>query len=110
MLAPVQAAVIPIADRHAEYANAVADALREAGLRPRFEVLRAPSRGIGTAVVLVAECDEVVAGFGALGRRGKPAEQVAEEACRECDPRGASFVNINSPREPKASSRGGVEP
>jgi RNA 3'-terminal phosphate cyclase (ATP) len=57
--------------------------LREAGLRPRFEVLRAPSRGIGTAVVLVAECDEVVAGFGALGRRGKPAEQVAEEACGE---------------------------
>jgi len=32
-LAPVQAVVIPIADRHIEYANTVADALREAGLR-----------------------------------------------------------------------------
>jgi threonyl-tRNA synthetase len=32
-LAPVQATVIPIADRHIEYANAVADALRQAGLR-----------------------------------------------------------------------------
>ncbi len=32
-LAPVQAVVIPIADRHIEYANTVADALRAAGLR-----------------------------------------------------------------------------
>jgi threonyl-tRNA synthetase len=32
-LAPVQATVIPIADRHAEYADRVATQLREAGLR-----------------------------------------------------------------------------
>jgi threonyl-tRNA synthetase len=32
-LAPVQAVVIPIADRHLEYANEVRDALREAGIR-----------------------------------------------------------------------------
>ncbi len=32
-LAPVQAVVIPIADRHIEYANTVADALRRAELR-----------------------------------------------------------------------------
>jgi threonyl-tRNA synthetase len=32
-LAPVQAAVIPIADRHAEFGHKVADKLREAGLR-----------------------------------------------------------------------------
>ena len=32
-LAPVQAVVIPIADRHIEYATTVADALRGAGLR-----------------------------------------------------------------------------
>ncbi len=32
-LAPVQAVVIPIADRHIEYANTVANALRWAGLR-----------------------------------------------------------------------------
>jgi threonyl-tRNA synthetase len=32
-LAPVQAVLIPIADRHIEYANTVADALRGAGLR-----------------------------------------------------------------------------
>jgi threonyl-tRNA synthetase len=32
-LAPVQAAVLPIADRHVEYARGVAERLREAGLR-----------------------------------------------------------------------------
>src|SRR5207302_503116 len=32
-LAPVQAVVIPIADRHLEYAERVADQLRQAGLR-----------------------------------------------------------------------------
>ena len=32
-LAPVQAVVIPIADRHVEYAQAVADKLRSDGLR-----------------------------------------------------------------------------
>lgn len=32
-LAPVQAEIIPIADRHYEYANQVADSLRQAGLR-----------------------------------------------------------------------------
>ncbi len=37
-LAPVQAVVIPIADRHVEYANTVADALRGAGLRVEVDV------------------------------------------------------------------------
>jgi threonyl-tRNA synthetase len=32
-LAPVQAMLIPIADRHLEYANQLAEALRQAGLR-----------------------------------------------------------------------------
>jgi threonyl-tRNA synthetase len=32
-LAPVQAVLIPIADRHAEYATAVAEQLRDAGFR-----------------------------------------------------------------------------
>jgi threonyl-tRNA synthetase len=32
-LAPVQAMVVPIADRHVEYANSVASKLRQAGLR-----------------------------------------------------------------------------
>ncbi len=57
--------------------------LREAGFSPQIEVQRAPSSGTGAALVLVAECAAVVAGFSALGERGKPAEQVAEEACED---------------------------
>jgi threonyl-tRNA synthetase len=36
-LAPVQAAVLPVADRHAAYAREVADALRAAGLRSEVD-------------------------------------------------------------------------
>jgi threonyl-tRNA synthetase len=36
-LAPVQALVLPIADRHSEYAVQVAEELRDAGLRPRVD-------------------------------------------------------------------------
>ncbi len=36
-LSPVQAAVIPIADRHAEYAHQVADQLRQAGIRVQVD-------------------------------------------------------------------------
>jgi len=36
-LAPVQARIVPIADRHHGYAAAVADALRAAGLRPEVD-------------------------------------------------------------------------
>jgi len=57
--------------------------LRQAGLHPHLEILRAPSSGIGSAVLIVAECENVYAGFSALGERGKPAEQVAEEACAD---------------------------
>lgn len=59
------------------------EVLRGAGFSPHIEVVEAPSRGIGTVVVLVAECERVVAGFSALGERGKPAERVAEEACHD---------------------------
>jgi threonyl-tRNA synthetase len=36
-LAPIQAEIIPIADRHIEYANRVADRMRAAGLRPEID-------------------------------------------------------------------------
>jgi threonyl-tRNA synthetase len=36
-LAPVQAALIPIADRHIEYAQRVADRIQAAGLRPDID-------------------------------------------------------------------------
>lgn len=57
--------------------------LRERGFDSQIEIVDAPSPGQGTVVFLVAEYEHVVAGFSSPGRRGKPAEKVAEEACRE---------------------------
>jgi RNA 3'-terminal phosphate cyclase (ATP) len=57
--------------------------LRKRGFAPQIEIVDAPSPGKGTVVFLVAEYEHAVAGFSSLGRRGKPAEKVAEEACRE---------------------------
>jgi len=64
-------------------AGTVLQILRSAGLNPRVDEIDAPSKGQGTAVFLWTECDNAPAGFAALGERGKPAEQVAEEAARE---------------------------
>ena len=50
---------------------------------PQIEIIDAPSPGKGTAVFLLAEFEGVRAGFTAYGALGKPAEEVAEEACRE---------------------------
>ena len=57
--------------------------LRQRGFTPHIEVVNAPSVGPGTCLFLLAQFENVVAGFISLGERGKRAEQVAEEACRE---------------------------
>ncbi len=57
--------------------------LQKRGFAPQIEIVDAPSPGKGTAVFLAAEYEHAVAGFSSLGKRGKPAEKVAEEACRE---------------------------
>jgi len=57
--------------------------LRKCGFNPQIEIVDAPSPGQGTVVFLVAQYEHAVAGFSSPGRRGKPAEKVAEEACRE---------------------------
>jgi RNA 3'-terminal phosphate cyclase (ATP) len=54
--------------------------LRSNGVNARLEVVDAPAKGQGTVVFLWAEFEDTVAGFTSLGERGKPAEQVAEEA------------------------------
>jgi RNA 3'-terminal phosphate cyclase (ATP) len=59
------------------------ETLRKRGFDPQIEIVDALSPGTGTVVFLVAEYENAVAGFSALGERGKPAEKVAEEACRE---------------------------
>jgi RNA 3'-terminal phosphate cyclase (ATP) len=62
--------------------GAALQVLRSSGINPRLDVLDAPSKGTGSIVFLWAEFENVVAGFTALGERGKPAERVAEEASR----------------------------
>jgi threonyl-tRNA synthetase len=46
-LAPLQAIVLPVADRHNEYAAGVAERLREAGIRPRVD---ARSESVGRKI------------------------------------------------------------
>ena len=57
--------------------------LSERGLDADIELVNAPSPGKGTLVFLLAEFENVRAGFSALGAIGKRAEEVAVEACRD---------------------------
>jgi len=57
--------------------------LRRQGFDAEITTIRAPSPGKGTCVFLVAEFENSIAGFTALGERGKRAEKVAEEAVSE---------------------------
>jgi RNA 3'-terminal phosphate cyclase (ATP) len=57
--------------------------LRARGFDPEIEIVDAPAKGQGTMLLLVAEFEHVWAGFTSLGKRGKPAETVAEEAVVE---------------------------
>lgn len=63
--------------------RAALQALRSNGVNGRIEVMDAPSKGTGTAVFLWAESENAVAGFSSPGKRGKPAERVAEEAVHD---------------------------
>ena len=63
--------------------NQTIKVLKDKGFSPEIKVSQAPSIGQGTSFFLKAEFENSVAGFGALGERGKRAEKVAEEACLE---------------------------
>ncbi len=95
-LAPVQAVVIPIADRHVEYARKVAEALREAGLRAdvdeRGERMQAKIRDAQlqkVAYMLVVGDREAEAGAVAVRLRGgedlgaRPLAEVIERMRQE---------------------------
>lgn len=60
-----------------------AEVLADAGLRPEFDLIEAPSIGPGSFIMIRFEFENSTAGFTALGERGKPAERVAEEAAAE---------------------------
>jgi RNA 3'-terminal phosphate cyclase (ATP) len=67
-----------IAERQRNQAMKV---LKEQGFSPEIELVQGPSIGQGTFFFFKAEFENSLAGFGALGERGKRAERVAEEAC-----------------------------
>lgn len=57
--------------------------LAEAGQTCESRFLAAPSPGQGNLLFLKGEYEEGLAGFSALGQKGKPAEAVAAELCRD---------------------------
>ena len=62
--------------------NRAANVLREAGLPVEIVPSRVRGRGPGAGLFLTATYAHAVAGFSGLGARGKPAPEVADEACR----------------------------
>lgn len=99
-LAPMQATVLPIADRHAEYALQVAEHLRDLGLRADADV-RAESVGrrirdnekLRTPVLLVVGDAEVASGSVSVRRRG-----IAEQATMSLEEIGADLLAESSER------------
>lgn len=55
--------------------------LSKENLNCEIEIKEVDSTGAGNYVFLLAEFENCLAGFSALGERGKPAEKVAQEAC-----------------------------
>ncbi len=58
--------------------------LESEGVKASFDSVDMPSPGKGSFVFIQAEFEKSWAGFTALGARGKRAEEVAEEASKEC--------------------------
>ncbi|MEI2583562.1 RNA 3'-terminal phosphate cyclase [Scytonema sp. PRP1] len=64
-------------------ASRAENVLREAQLKPSVQPLRAKGVAPGAGLFLTAEYENSLAGFGALGRIGLPADKVADMACEE---------------------------
>ncbi len=74
---------LSIAERQRDAALAKARSLiREPGVRADIRTVSVPGPGQGTFIFLAAGSEGGLAGFGALGARGKRAESVGEEAAR----------------------------
>ncbi len=65
-------------------ASRAANILKAGGLRPdKLEAAHVEATGPGVGIFIFAEYEHIAAGFCAYGRKGLPAEKVAEEACDE---------------------------
>ncbi len=54
--------------------------LAEGGVRAEITPVRERAAGPGAGLFLIAEYEHILAGFSSIGEKGKPSEQVAEEA------------------------------
>ncbi len=71
------------ADIAQRIANRARNVLAEAGLRVDITARRERGVAPGAGLFLLVEYEYAVAGFSALGAKGKPSEQVADEVCRD---------------------------
>ena len=62
---------------------------------PQIELLNGPSPGTGTVVFIRGRFENVAAGFTSLGKKGKPAEKVADNACSDFFEFVASMVAVD---------------
>lgn len=74
-------------------ANRAENLLHQADLKAHVQPLREQGVAPGAGIFLTAEYENSLAGFGALGRVGLPAEKVAQMACKEL----LSFHNTGAP-------------
>jgi RNA 3'-terminal phosphate cyclase (ATP) len=63
--------------------NRAMNVLRQAHLPASITAERVRSKGPGAGIFLTAHYAQSRAGFSALGKQGKPSEEVADEACEE---------------------------
>lgn len=77
-------------------ANRAHKMLSSAGLRAEITPRRERGVGSGAGLCLIAEYEYALAGFSALGERGKSSEQVAEETCRDLLAHHASGAPVDS--------------
>ena len=89
-LAPVQAVVVPIADRHNDYAESVAKPLREAGFRVEVDVRRETMR----AKIRDAQGQQVPYML-VVGDRDQEAGTVSVRERREGDLGGMSIADLH---------------
>jgi threonyl-tRNA synthetase len=99
-LAPVQASIVPVADRHLDYADSVAEAMTTAGLRVEVdrtdetvgEKIRRALSAKHPAVLVVGDADvaDRTAGYRRYGkeedRRGVPVDEIVAELVSEARP------------------------
>ncbi len=80
ILSAVSNLPLSIAERQRDQALKRIDYL---GIQPTISIEDAPSPGQGTFLFLAAQFEGGIGGFTSLGKRGKRAEEVADEACNE---------------------------